>query len=74
MKSYFFYCGARDHEVDEDQHDDEGFGGLMLVRCDERKRFENVELLMMVMVVMIAIALTIVAFFVIEPIEKGKER
>jgi uncharacterized membrane protein (UPF0182 family) len=39
-----------------------------------KKKFENVELLMMVMVVMTTIAPTIVAFFVIEPIEKGKER
>jgi hypothetical protein len=51
----YFYCGAHDHEVDEDQHNDKGFGGLTLVCCDEEK-FENVELLVMVMVVMTAIA------------------
>jgi hypothetical protein len=37
-----------------------------------KKKFENVELLMMV--VWLLLPPTIVAFFVIEPIEKGKER
>jgi len=23
----YFYCGAHDHDDDEDQHDDEGFSG-----------------------------------------------